>query len=286
MRLTSNCVAHREAACPATLPIAASLVAVLALATAASGATRNIMITGYWPPTNEMVRQFSTNPAQNPGGWKGENWKGSGYNIMSYFPEFPDGQPGQGVGDFEVNYADTSADFWRITAEVNPIAIITFSRGRLGSNWEIEQRNKNRNDWTPDFTGATPGTNPPDPTAPLNFARSSTLPMTQIRDAVNAAGLGVNAYIDTSIDGAGNYLSGYMAYHGVWYQSMHRLQTDPNWCIAAGHIHVGIGTSVEAATAATEITLDELTKYLDTRIPAPSSLAVLGGVFAMARRRR
>ena len=30
--------------------------------------TQNILITGYWPPTNEMLRQWSQNPAQNPGG--------------------------------------------------------------------------------------------------------------------------------------------------------------------------------------------------------------------------
>jgi len=262
------------------------VLAVLGVAASAEAASRTIMVTGYWPQTNNMVRQFSQNSAQNPDGWKGGNWEGRGYNIVSYFPEFPGGTLGQGVGDFEVNYADTSSDFWRITAEVKPIAIITFSRGRLGSNWEIEQRNKNRNDWTPDFTGATPGTNPPDPTAPLNFARSSTLPMNQIRDAVNAAGLGVNAYVDTSIDGAGNYLSGYMAYHGVWYQSMHRLQSDPNWCIAAGHIHVGASTTLEAATTATEITLRELTKHLDTRIPGPGAVVVSAGAGFLACRRR
>ncbi len=268
--------------------VASVVVACVGLVAVASSqaATRNIMITGFWPPTNEMLRPFSKNADQNPGGWQGENWEGRGYNICSYFPEFPSGTPDQGVGDFEVNYADTDSDFWRITAELDPIAIITFSRGGLGSNWEIEQRNRNRTDWTPDFTGATPGTSPMDPTAPVNFARSSTLPMAQIRDAVNAAGLGVNSFIDTSFEGAGNYLSGYMAYHGVWYQSMHRLQTDPNWCIAAGHIHVGTSTSVAASTLATEITLRELTTYLDSRVPAPSSLALLGLAGVAARRRR
>src|SRR5262245_41383211 len=49
----------------------------------------NIMITGYWPPTNEMIREFSNNPTQNPGGWIGGNWEGRGYNVYAYFPEFP-----------------------------------------------------------------------------------------------------------------------------------------------------------------------------------------------------
>ena len=30
-----------------------------------------IMVTGYWPPTNEMVRHFSQDPDLNPDGWQG-----------------------------------------------------------------------------------------------------------------------------------------------------------------------------------------------------------------------
>ncbi len=53
--------------------------------------TNNILITGYWPPTNEMIRRFSTSATQNPTGWIGENWEGRGYNVHSFFPEFPGG---------------------------------------------------------------------------------------------------------------------------------------------------------------------------------------------------
>jgi len=69
----------------------------------AESETPNIMITGYWPPTNEMLRQFSNNPAQNPNGWVGGDWEGRGYNIYAFFPEFPQGL-GKGEGDFEVDY--------------------------------------------------------------------------------------------------------------------------------------------------------------------------------------
>lgn len=48
--------------------------------------TNNILLTGYWPPTNEMLRDWSTNPAQNPNGWAGGNWEGLGYDVYSYFP--------------------------------------------------------------------------------------------------------------------------------------------------------------------------------------------------------
>ena len=69
----------------------------------------HVLITGYWPPTNEMLRQWSQDPEQNPGGWVGENWEGRGYNIYAFFPEFPGGtgQNPKGDGDFEVDYQDT-----------------------------------------------------------------------------------------------------------------------------------------------------------------------------------
>ena len=42
----------------------------------------------YWPPTNEMVRPFSTNEHLNPDGWIGDNWEDRGYDVHSYFPTF------------------------------------------------------------------------------------------------------------------------------------------------------------------------------------------------------
>ena len=46
----------------------------------------NVMITGYWPPTNEMLRRFSPDPVQNPDGWIGGNWEGRGFNVYAFFP--------------------------------------------------------------------------------------------------------------------------------------------------------------------------------------------------------
>ena len=60
---------------------------------------RNIMLTGYWNPTGQMIAPFSNNTYLNPGGWKGANWEGLGYNIYSYFPK-----PGTYNGTFEVDY--------------------------------------------------------------------------------------------------------------------------------------------------------------------------------------
>ena len=49
-----------------------------------------ILITGYWPPTNEMIRDFSQNLELNPSGWVGNDWENRGYDVVSFFPEFSD----------------------------------------------------------------------------------------------------------------------------------------------------------------------------------------------------
>ncbi|MBK7405734.1 MAG: hypothetical protein IPJ41_14225 [Phycisphaerales bacterium] len=256
--------------------------------------THNIMLTGYWPPTSWMVERFSTNPDLNPDGWIGGNWEGRGYNVYSFFPSFiddGDNNWGQGAGDFEVDYQDTSADWERITQEIKPAAIITFSRGGRGSNWEIESHHRLRapGDWADDFT------DPVKPTLDMPIFQSlevgtelsSTLPMEAIRDAVADSGVISNAFIDWNGTG-GNYLSEFIGLHGVWYNSLNSSH-DAAWeNFAAGHIHVGMGTPLDAANAATEITLRELTAYLDTVIPTPASLAsfaVAVGILAGRRRR-
>ncbi len=104
---------------------------------------RNIMLTGYWNPTGQMIAQFSTDPYLNPDGWKGENWEDSGYNIYSYFPT-----PYLYNGTFEVDYQDTLEDFEIITDEIKPIAIISFGAG-IGP-WEIEFNARNLDSWIND----------------------------------------------------------------------------------------------------------------------------------------
>jgi pyrrolidone-carboxylate peptidase len=268
------------------------LVIVLCVtANAAAGYTSNIMITGFWAPTNEMLRSFSTNPALNPDGWIGGNWEGRGYNVYSYFPEFNSGSPTDNIGhgDFEVDYQDTSADFWRITSEIHPAAIITFGRGASGSTWQMEPRYKNGGQygWVYDYrTPYIPTPSPPDNSLPTNAYRYSSLPMDGIRDAVNAAGLGVTAQINPT-GNAGAFLCEYIGYHAAWYNALHSDPSDPYRNFAAGHIHVGPSVSVDQAIAATQVTLRTLTDYLDTVIPEPASgllvLTIL--VAAMARRR-
>jgi hypothetical protein len=268
-----------------------SLPVLLAAATVRADYTNNILITGYWPPTNEMIRRFSTSPTQNPSGWIGGNWENRGYNVHSYFPEFPGGvgvNP-QGTGDLMVDYQDTSEDFWRIANEIKPVAIITFSRGSSGSNWELEYRTMNRSSWIADYIAPfQPTPSPPDPSVPANTIRFSTLPMQNIVNAVNQANLGIGAFIDSNSPTlAGGFLSEFMGYHGSWYQSIHSSPSDPAWSVAAGHLHVGINTPLAAAQTATEITLRELITHVNTIVPAPGTAGVFGvGAIAMLRRRR
>lgn len=274
--------------------VSAAATLVAAGASAQDNFTRNIMITGYWPPTNGMVRSFSTNPSQNPGGWQGEDWNGSGYNVHSFFPEFPSppnppSQWGQGEGDFEVDYQDTMADWERIVEEVNPVAIITFSRGFPGSNWEIEGRLQMRSilEWGRDYEAPVrPSADMPifDDLVPGQWY-DSTLPTEAIRDAVADAGIVDNSYIDTA--GGGAFLSEFIGLLGARHQLLNGGPEAEFRTFAAGHIHVGIDTPEADAALATEITLNELTKYLDTVIPAPgTSLLLAGAGSGLVRRRR
>ncbi len=226
----------------------------------------NIMITGYWPPTNEMLRQFSTNPEQNPGGWVGENWEGRGYNIYAFFPEFPNGV-GKGEGDFEVDYQDTSYDWWLITDQVQPFAIITFSRADYDLDWEMEGGNKTYVSamWTPDYlepfqpTPELPIYDEPDGTE-----RYSSLPMQAIVDAVAASGANVNPYIEP-LDYS-RYLSNFIGYHGNWYHDLHADPDDAVWNVAGGHIHVGSAMTLADAVLASEVTLRVLIGHADAQL--------------------
>lgn len=232
----------------------------------------NIMLTGYWPPTNEMLRQFSTNPEQNPGGWVGQNWEGLGYNVYSYFPEFPGGL-GKGEGDLEVDYQDTSDDFWPIADLIDPIAIMTFGLAGVDYDWELEWRVRNLDcgfvGWIADYEAPTkPTPCPPDEGEAAGFIRYSTLPVQDIVDAVNDAGLGINAFIDDTT-WAGRFLCEFIGYHASWYQELHADPGDPAWNVAAGHTHVGSLIDLPEAIAATEISLRSLIHHVDVQTVTP-----------------
>ena len=247
--------------------------------------TNNILLTGYWPPTNHMLRQFSTNPEQNRGEWRGGNWRGHGFDIHAFFPEFdvPDDEVGGGTladvgrGDFRVDYQDTRRDWERITAALKPCAIITFSRGWSGNQWELEAFVRNLGSegpssswqWRDDLIEPLqPTPSPPDPTWPEMFRRPSTLPMMEIVNRVNGAGgLDVQAYIDSGTEYAGAFLSEFIGYLGVWYQDEHSAMDATGMCFAAGHIHVGQSVPAADAARATEISLEALVEDVKRKRP-------------------
>ena len=232
-----------------------------------------ILLTGYWPPTNEMIRHFSQNTSLNPQGWQGDNWENRGYDIISYFPEFsnPDcSSCGQGYGDLEVDYQDTSEDFWPIFEQHNPIAAITFSRGYMDQSWELEYNAYNRTNWYNDFTSPfQPTPNPPDSNEDAFFLRNSNLPMDEIVEAIDNLNIGLNPYIDSNGD-PGSYVSEFMAYHGVWYRDLNQFSDES--CISAGHIHVGGYLNWDDAKIATEESIRILIDYIDSFIYTPGDL--------------
>lgn len=237
----------------------------------ANGERRTILLTGYWPPSNEAVRRFSKDPVQNPMGWIGSDWQGRGYDVVSYFPEFVPRDCNvcdQGSGDLMVDYQDTSLDFWNIVAVEKPIAIMTVSRGNNDMSWEVEMNQYNFSNWSNDLVPPLkPTPSPPDSSVPPNFLRLSKLPVQQIVNAVNDASLGINAFICYS-QNVGSFLSGYIAYHGVWYQSLHNSPADPDWCVSAGHLHIGQQIPFTTAFDALLVSLDQLVLQVEQAVAA------------------
>ena len=227
----------------------------------------NVMLTGYWNPTGQMIAQFSTDPYLNPDGWKGENWENRGYNIYSFFPT-----PDTYNGTFEVDYQDTWDDFWNITSQLKPIAIISFGAG--DGPWEIEYNARNLDRWYNDNKPPyQPTPCPPDDTVPAGFVRHSTLPVQEIKDAVNKQ-TSVQAWIDW--DGnPGAYLCEYMAYLGMWYKSINENDTTYP-CKAAGFIHVKNSISLDDAKDATNVTIRETIKYLNCVKNPPATPNIKG----------
>ncbi|BBM84962.1 hypothetical protein [Candidatus Uabimicrobium amorphum] len=233
---------------------------------------KNILVLGYWPPTNAIVQDFSNDAALNPGGWKGKNWQNLGYDIYSFFPTFPKGvkgENGRGEGNLEVDYQDTSRDFWKVVERIKPHAIIAFGLGR--GPWEIEfnARNLAVENWRKDYLIPQFPLTKPDVTRADNFTLHSTLPVAKIAEKVNAADLGFKAWVDWQGD-PGRFLCEYMAYHVMWYQSLHRNGKDA--CLAAGFIHVGGEVDVTSGKKALEITLQETIAHIKAKHKKTQSL--------------
>ena len=229
-----------------------------------------IMVTGYWPPTNEMVRHFSQDSELNPAGWQGENWEGLGYDVVSFFPEFDPANCnncGQGFGNLEVDYQDFSEDFWPIIEEVQPVGIITFSRGFNDMSWELENRVVIRTNWYEDYTPPLlPTPNPPDDSVDNYHVRYTSLPTADIINAINEAHIGLDPYLDNT--NAGMFLSEFAGYHGVWYKETFEEDIEIP-CLAGGHIHVGAQVDWDTAKEAAEVSIRTLINYVDQFMVMP-----------------
>jgi pyrrolidone-carboxylate peptidase len=226
------------------------------------GKTRNVILTGFWPPSNQMIADFSMDNQVNPTGWKGRNWRGYGYNVVAFFPTFPGGTQGnpKGSGDFEVDYQDTLADFRRIVDEYKPIAIICYGMGQ--GPWEIEQNAVVHTKWHDDYLPPTqPDTKWLEKVLPDRHGYS-TLPTVAIAAAINHANIGVNAWVDKEGD-PGDFLCDYIACLGVAYQKEHDKPSQIDYCAMAGFIHVGPEVKIEQARTAQEITLETVLKSLE-----------------------
>lgn len=245
--------------------------------TGPAACTKHVVLMGYWPPTNEMLRPWSDNLAQNPGGWIGQDWEGYGYDVYAFFPEFPpdgdptndaigdDGAVGSPRYDLRVDYQATSADFWRIVDTYRPVILVTTSRGGA-IGWEVEAIEGGHGmgnagdpslDWASDQHGTVQfpteaSIEPPSWDAITTYRQANTLPTrlpaAAIVEATSALGL-TTVEIDER-GTSGNFLSGFLGLHGLYY-----AQQAPYEVVAAGHIHVGYGLPVADASALIEATL-------------------------------
>ena len=234
----------------------------------ASNCQPNVLITGYWPPTNEMLRTWA--PGEQ---WQGKNWQKLGYDVYAHFPEFPPdgdptnddiGDPGSvGTGELKVDYQATSRDFWRLVNHYQPRILITTSRGG-DIEWELEaiegghgiaESNDPSSDWIPDQFGNEflPAKYSVDARSwraiseyRMGNTLSSKLPLAQLVPALTSLNI-LNVAVNNET--SGNYLSGFIGLHGLYYNVI-----EPN-NIAAGHIHVGRHVKHEDATVMMEETL-------------------------------
>ncbi len=198
-----------------------------------------IMLTGYWSPTNEMLRPWTQAPsAQLSKGWEGANWEGRGYDVISFFPE-------HGSADFQVEYSKTSEDFGRIVPAIQPIALISFgldASSRIG--WQVEANAIDY--WRLSGSG-----------------RYTTLPADEIVLAVNRAFPNLAA-VDKEGD-AGDFLCGFLFRLGANYRSHHSSPSDRAYMAAQGFIHVGPRVSLAQGKILTELTLREVIRDLDKK---------------------
>lgn len=186
----------------------------------------HILLTGFWSPTNEMLRPFSTDPKLRTSNskWIGKNWENLGFDIYSYFPEFPENTMPKGTGTFRVDYDAVKNDLEIHIEKHHPVSIISFGKGK-GAPWELELN-------YPDYwsTGIPTG--------------HSTLPLTEIKTKLDECPALPKDF--TEIDSTGDTGDFVCGYTGLLLSTYSQLKS-------AGFIHVN--TDLEYAKIALDITL-------------------------------
>ncbi len=112
------------------------------------GRLRNILLFGYWPPTDtgNILSNYAT-----PRTVSGQS--GGAYSVQAFSPVFTNpigwtstANPpasripfwGSGTGRLQVDYRKTAEFFWRTVNRHKPIAIMSFSRSLWDANWWLE----------------------------------------------------------------------------------------------------------------------------------------------------
>ena len=90
-----------------------------------------------------------------------------------------------------------------------------------------------------------------------------------IEEALDNSDINVNCYIDQN-GNAGQFLSEFMGYHGMWYHQSSLETNTP--CMLGGHIHVGGQLSTNIARDATELTIEIVLDYLDDMLVIPGDI--------------
>ena len=262
-----------------------------------------IFISGYWPPTNieipnGMLKQFKSNKKGALGEFIIDNYKGTGYRIVTIATTFPDGEVngswgrGKEEGKWTVDYPDTSTAFWSLMKKYEPKAVMTTSRNAANKKWvlEIGAKNLARDDWAllPWNVGRKPfiGGGAGDPASAAGLPNAGRTPKQghppdATRDAgtvvpVSAATTAVQNAVIAKLNAEfnQNQLEAVKdpAAQGVApddyvsaFAGYHAVWYDA-WsskCKVGWHTHVDGNITVANATEAMKLQLEELIKWLD-----------------------
>ena len=207
-------------------------------------------------------------------------------NYAGYGPYW-----GKGAGSITVDYNVTASFFWKTVKALKPITIMSFSRGNGDNSWNLENYGTNlaHDNWRTvlDFmTNTGPksqdwfkqpiigGTHqdpspykgkgkrkgdPPDRSIAADTELDSELPFDAIIAALNekmATEIGDGSLAPDRHNGAGDFVSNYMALLVAWYRLWWKQQNKGEECVFSGHTHVGVFVKREIAARAFKIQLD------------------------------